>query len=122
MAISNLTSNLCVCGSSSKTFKFSLKPTTLGKIDISITGKTDSSEMSNTCDPKSSMTSDITAADGVNRQLLVEAEGIKKEYSKSIYFCQKDSNSGKFIDTLSLALPKTVVPGSTFAEIAITGT
>lgn len=119
--MSKLSTKLCICGGSSKSFKFNIKATSLGKIDINVGAHTLSPVDSEICNPNSIVASDVTAADALTRKLLVEAEGIKKEYSKSVFFCPEDSTSRIYTHTLSLTLPKSVVPGSVFAELAVTG-
>lgn len=120
--ISELERMLCVCGDSSQTFKFVIKATTLGKIDISVVAQSVSTNaFSNVCNFNSTMENNVAAMDTLTKKLLVEVEGVKKEYSKSIYFCPRDSSFGIYTNTLSLDLPKSIVPGSVFAEVAVTG-
>jgi len=57
----------------------------------------------------------------LTKKLLVEAEGIKKEYSQSLFFCPMDYPNRMFTDKISLHLPKKIVPGSVYAELSVVG-
>ncbi|XP_057303118.1 alpha-1-macroglobulin-like [Hydractinia symbiolongicarpus] len=110
---------MCVCGSKSNTFKFSIKPKTLGKIDITVKALSLQPDIL-ICDSSNKMAEDVTAADAMTKKLLVEAEGIKKEFSTSSYFCPRD-HSGLYSDTLVVTIPQPVVQGSVYAELAVVG-
>ncbi|XP_057308923.1 pregnancy zone protein-like isoform X2 [Hydractinia symbiolongicarpus] len=110
---------MCVCGSKSNTFKFSIKSKTLGKIDITVKALSLQPDIL-ICDSSNKMADDVTAADAMTKKLLVEAEGIKKEFSTSSYFCPRD-HSGLYSDTLFVTIPQPVVQGSVYAELAVVG-
>lgn len=59
------------------------------------------------------------AADRVVRQLLVEAEGITKSYSRGVFLDL--SSTASLSETLSLALPTETVEGSARAVISVIG-
>ncbi|XP_066921586.1 alpha-2-macroglobulin-like isoform X2 [Clytia hemisphaerica] len=111
---------LCVCGGEAKTVKFGIKPKTLGKIDITVKGRSYEAS-SSVCGPNQVPISNVVAADALTKKLLVEAEGIKKEYSTSLFFCPNDHANGTFSDVISLDLPEKIVPGSVYAEIEFVG-
>ncbi|XP_057308905.1 pregnancy zone protein-like [Hydractinia symbiolongicarpus] len=110
---------MCVCGSKSNTFKFSIKSKTLGKIDITVKALSLQPDIL-ICDSSNKMADDVTAADAMTKKLLVEAEGIKKEFSTSSYFCPRD-HSGLYSDTLFVTIPQPIVQGSVYAELAVVG-
>ena len=57
----------------------------------------------------------------MTKKLLVEAEGVKREYSTSIFFCPKEHTNSTFSDTIQLDLLEQVVPGSVHAELEFVG-
>ena len=57
----------------------------------------------------------------MTKKLLVEAEGVKREYSTSLFFCPKEHTNSTFSDTIQLDLPEQVVPGSVYAELEFVG-
>lgn len=61
------------------------------------------------------------AGDGVTKTLLVEAEGVKKEYSTSVFFCPADNINTTYSHIMELELPTEVVPGSVYAELEFVG-
>lgn len=61
------------------------------------------------------------AGDGLTKKLLVEAEGVKREYSTSVFFCPADSTNSTFSHIMELELPTEVVPGSVYAELEFVG-
>uniref|UniRef100_F7A528 Uncharacterized protein n=1 Tax=Ciona intestinalis TaxID=7719 RepID=F7A528_CIOIN len=61
----------------------------------------------------------VAARDLITRQVLVEAEGIKREYTHSIYFCP--SSGGSFNEIIQLNIPTHTVPGSERAVASMIG-
>ncbi|XP_059169319.1 CD109 antigen-like isoform X2 [Physella acuta] len=85
-----------------KSVYFPIVPADLGRIDIEVKAQS------------------TKAADAVRRQLLVEAEGVPKQYNVPVLI---DLTEGKttFSKTIDLTLPANVVKGSELARISAVG-
>ncbi|CAL1547264.1 unnamed protein product [Lymnaea stagnalis] len=94
--------NILVKAGEAKSVYFHIVPTKLGKIDVEVKGQS------------------TKAADAIRRQLLVEAEGVKKEYNIPVFI---DLTNGKssFSDIIDLPLPKDTVQGSKLVRISAMG-
>ena len=112
--------NLCVCGGKSNTFKFKIKPLVLGRIDVTVSANTINNN-DNVCKTNAIIVENALAADALAKKLLVEPEGIKKEFATSLFFCPKQYSNGKFVETMKLDIPKPFVSGSVFAELSVVG-
>ena len=112
--------NLCVCGGKSNAFKFKIKPMVVGRIDVTVSASTRNNG-NNVCKTNKAVFKNVLAADALTKMFLVEPEGIKKEYTTSLFFCPKQYSSGTFINTMKLDIPKPFVSGSVFAELSVVG-
>ncbi|XP_028400036.1 pregnancy zone protein-like isoform X5 [Dendronephthya gigantea] len=101
---------LCVCGDDGISVKFKIIPKKVGNIAIKVTAITSEARL---C-PKST----IYAADAVKRNLLVEPEGIKQDYTEGMYFCAGNDPKNEMID---LVLPDIVIPGSVLPQLSVVG-
>ena len=54
-------------------------------------------------------------------KLLVEPEGIKKEFTDSFLLCRKQLLHEKVTKKMKMDIPKPFVPGSVFAELLVVG-
>jgi len=109
---------MCVCGGRADTYKFKIKPKKLGKIPITVRATTMSRD-AELCGGKP-MAEAMTAADAMSKKLLVEPEGVKKEFVYSNFICPKD-HDGKFKERISVNLPDKIVPGSVYATMSVVG-
>ncbi|BFZ24492.1 hypothetical protein BsWGS_27530 [Bradybaena similaris] len=94
--------DILVAAGDAKSVYFPIVPADLGKIDIEVKAQS------------------TKAADAVRRQLLVEAEGVPKEYNIPMLI---DLTEGKtsFSHTATLSLPATTVQGSELTRITAVG-
>ncbi|XP_028406949.1 murinoglobulin-1-like isoform X3 [Dendronephthya gigantea] len=103
---------LCVCGSEGKSVKFTIIPTNLGHIPLTVTATTSSAKL---C---SNNTINIPVQDAVTRKLLVEAEGIRKEFTQGTFFCPGNQ---EYKEEFDLRVPANYVPGSIYPTVTIIG-
>lgn len=92
---------------------------TVGRTNITVSANTINNDDS-VCKANEIILENVLAADALTKKLLVEPEGIKKEFATSLLFCPKN-NSGKFIESMELDISKPFVPGSVFAELSVVG-
>ncbi|XP_067949557.1 CD109 antigen-like [Watersipora subatra] len=83
------------------TISFPIVPVTIGSMKVKVTATTPG------------------AADAVQRVLLVEAEGVQKEYNQAVLI--NLSNSSLFTETLAIDLPSNVVSDSVRVEFSLIG-
>nr|XP_034324217.1 CD109 antigen isoform X1 [Crassostrea gigas]XP_034324218.1 CD109 antigen isoform X1 [Crassostrea gigas] len=95
------TSTIHVPSGQAKSVFFPIVPAGLGMIDLTVKAQS------------------TLAADGVRRQLLVEPEGVPKEYNVPILIDLKDSNT--FTKDVPITLPASVVAGSQHVKITAIG-
>ena len=93
---------------------------TVGRIDVTVSANTINNDDS-ICKEDEIVLDNALAADTLTKKLLVEPEGIKKEFATSLFFCPKQHSSGKFIESIKLDIPKPFVSGSVFAELSVVG-
>lgn len=86
---------------SGKTIPFMIKPTKLGHITIKVTATTP------------------LAGDGVERQLLVEPEGLPQYVNKASFVDLRTTPEAN--NNFTVEIPKNAVPDSTRVEIAVIG-
>ncbi|XP_067949274.1 CD109 antigen-like [Watersipora subatra] len=86
---------------SGTTISFPIVPVTIGSMKVRVTATTPG------------------AADAVQRDLLVEAEGVQKEYNQAVLIDL--SNSSLFTETLAIDLPSNVVSDSVRVEFSLIG-
>ncbi|GFU22382.1 alpha-2-macroglobulin [Nephila pilipes] len=109
---------MCVCGSESRSHRFSLEPTTLGRINITVYGFSLEDDDEAVCGNE--VTARLSARDAVSKQLLVEAEGFPKEDVFNYFVCPENTN-GTYSTEVDLLLPEDVVEGSGRAFVTVTG-
>lgn len=93
--------NICICGSKSHTVIYTVIPLQLGSIDINVTAK--SNNNNEECGPKLVKKNLVT--DIISKKLIVNAEGVSKEYTYNSYTCMKKNEQAKH-EKVSLELPK----------------
>ncbi|XP_060581140.1 CD109 antigen-like isoform X3 [Ruditapes philippinarum] len=96
-----LVQNIHVAAGAAKSVFFPIVPAALGKIPITVKAQS------------------ILAADAVRRQLLIEPEGVAKEYSNPILIDLKNVTS--FSKDVALSLPAGVVAGSQRVVVSAIG-
>ncbi|XP_021351698.1 alpha-2-macroglobulin-like isoform X2 [Mizuhopecten yessoensis] len=107
----------CVCGGDSDSIKYYIKPTQLGEIEI--LAAAESIQDDGTCGNNAVSDETTGVSDAVKRMLLIEAEGVEKEYTFSSYMCAEGES--KFT-TIDLLLPPTgVVEDSARGKVSVIG-
>ncbi|CAC5364876.1 unnamed protein product [Mytilus coruscus] len=92
----------CVCPGETRTIKYHVIPYTLGKIKILATAESIPDD--GTCGNNSVSVDGTGANDAVQRELLIEAEGIEKEYTATSYICPEGA---EVTESMLLPLPST---------------
>ncbi|XP_049273309.1 LOW QUALITY PROTEIN: alpha-2-macroglobulin-like [Rhipicephalus sanguineus] len=105
---------LCVCGSKSQVHKFQIRPQNIGEVNLTVSVA--GSQSDTAC--KEQHTEKVVARDAVTRPLIIEAEGVEKEETQSVFICPKENSAKSEFD---LALPEDLVEGSARAYVSITG-
>merc|ERR1719234_1153186 len=95
------TNTVHVPAGKSKSVYFPIVPAEIGNIDLTVKAQS------------------TLAADGVKRSLLVEPEGVSKEYNTPILIDLKQTNT--FSKTIPISLPAGVVAGSQHVRISAIG-
>ncbi|KAL4228080.1 Alpha-2-Macroglobulin [Mactra antiquata] len=113
----SLGKQFCLCGGNTESVKFYIIPTVVGEIDIEVTAV--SIENYGLCTDV--IVSDLKTgtSDGVQRQLLIEAEGKPEEYTWSSYTCHKGDDVN--VDVINWNKPEDLVPDSYRAKVAVVG-
>ncbi|XP_071965848.1 uncharacterized protein [Antedon mediterranea] len=120
--LSKSTEFVCVCGGQSTTIEFSIVPRTLGKIPLTMYADTVSSNSGNTICPSDKVMSDLlSVGDAIRKELLVEAEGIKKEIAFTQLLNVDETMGDSFSTTLQASLPENFIEGSESGYITLIG-
>ncbi|XP_015921584.2 alpha-2-macroglobulin isoform X2 [Parasteatoda tepidariorum] len=109
--------DICVHPQSSVTLPVTLTATKVGKVQITVSAV--SAESSDVCG--SSPTSNDYARDAIRKPIEVKPEGFPNENVINTLFCPSENEDNSFSTSVSLKLPKDVVPDSTRAYVDITG-
>ena len=116
--IARPTAKTCLCGGCTATVLFRIKPKTLGYIPLRISAAT---KEANLCASNYPFYGQVSITDILVKKLLVEPEGIKKDYTITNFLCTKDSKVGTFSTEFKLRLPDNLIPGSVFSKITVMG-
>ncbi|XP_072038714.1 uncharacterized protein [Amphiura filiformis] len=110
---------VCVCGGDSESITFQVAPNDLGDIPIRVDAES-VADTSALCGNEV-VASGVRASDAIEKELLVEAEGVEQESSYSNYVCPQDFFLRTYNERLPLILPPDYVPGSERAKVQVTG-
>ncbi|XP_014649443.1 PREDICTED: alpha-2-macroglobulin-like [Ceratotherium simum simum] len=106
----------CLCANGRQTVSWLVTPKSLGNVNFSVSAETlQSSEL---CGTEVASVPEIGRKDTVVKLLLVEPEGIKKEYTFNSLLCASDVGVS---EKLSLKLPPKVVKESARASFSVLG-
>uniref|UniRef100_A0A8C4MHL6 Alpha-2-macroglobulin n=1 Tax=Equus asinus TaxID=9793 RepID=A0A8C4MHL6_EQUAS len=106
----------CLCSNGRQTVSWLVTPKSLGNVNFSVSAETlQSSEL---CGNEVAVVPEIGRKDTVVKLLLVEPEGIKKEYAFNSLLCASDVGVS---EKLSLKLPSKVVKESARASFSVLG-
>ncbi|XP_062377751.1 alpha-2-macroglobulin-like protein 1 [Sardina pilchardus] len=106
----------CLCANGRKTFKWTLVPSVLGVMNVTVSAEADQSQT--LCDNQLVTVPERGHIDTVTRQLLVKAEGSEKTESFNRLLCPKE---GVLMEEVELKLPADVVRGSARASVSVLG-
>ncbi|XP_040548002.1 alpha-2-macroglobulin-like protein 1 [Gallus gallus] len=105
--------SICVCADEAKTFRWDVKATNLGEVNITISTEAISSE--ELCGNEKPVVPAQGRVDTVIKPLLVQPGGILVEKAHSSLLCQEAS------EEVSLELPANVLEGSQRAHVTVMG-
>ncbi|XP_063062489.1 alpha-2-macroglobulin-like [Engraulis encrasicolus] len=106
----------CLCANGRKTFSWTLVPSTLGLMNITVAAEATSSQI--LCGNELVTVPERGRIDIVTRPLLVKAEGTEKTESFNWLLCPK---GGALSEEVELKLPADVIKGSARASISVLG-
>ncbi|XP_076146448.1 alpha-2-macroglobulin-like [Alosa pseudoharengus] len=106
----------CLCANGRKTFKWTLVPSVLGLMNVTVSAEATQSQ--GLCGNEVVSVPEKGRIDIVTRPLLVKAEGTEKTESFSRLLCPK---GGALTEEVELKLPAAVVKGSARASVSVLG-
>ncbi|XP_068693904.1 alpha-2-macroglobulin-like [Montipora foliosa] len=113
--MSNYSQVICVCSKEAKSVHFKIVPKKLGQLPLAVAAK----DIASSACGNTSEQIHLGVSDAVIRNLLVEPEGVRQEYTYNSFVCLKDRSF--FKDNIELSLPQNIVPGSAYAMISTVG-
>ncbi|XP_019716994.1 alpha-2-macroglobulin-like isoform X2 [Hippocampus comes] len=108
--------NTCLCGNERKTVRWTLAPSTLGVVNVTVTAEAVPSHAS--CDNEIVSVPERGRIDTVTRPLIVKAEGTEVTKTHNFLLCPK-GNSLK--EEIELKLPENAIDGSARGLISVLG-
>ncbi|KAL7831786.1 hypothetical protein AOLI_G00293340 [Acnodon oligacanthus] len=106
----------CLCANGRKTFKWTLVPSVLGVLNVTVSAEAEQSQT--VCDNEIVSVPERGRIDTVTRSLLVQAEGTEKTKSQSWLLCPQENSVS---EEMELVLPEDVIKGSTRASVSVLG-
>ncbi|XP_047676889.1 alpha-2-macroglobulin-like [Tachysurus fulvidraco] len=106
----------CLCANGRKTFKWTLIPTVLGVLNVTVSAEAEQSQT--VCDNEIVSVPERGRIDTVTRRLIVKAEGTEKTKSQSWLLCPKGNSVS---EELELILPEDIIVGSAQASVSVLG-
>ncbi|XP_056122721.1 alpha-2-macroglobulin-like [Rhinichthys klamathensis goyatoka] len=106
----------CLCANGRKTFKWTLTPSVLGVLNITVSAEAEASQT--VCDNEIVSVPERGRIDTVTRSLLVQAEGTEKTETHSWFLCPKGDSLS---EEVALTLPKDVIEGSARSSVSVIG-
>ncbi|XP_076831915.1 alpha-2-macroglobulin-like [Brachyhypopomus gauderio] len=108
----------CLCASGRKTFKWTLIPSVLGVMNVTVSAEAEQSQT--VCDNEVVSVPERGRIDTVTRSLIVQAEGIEKTKVQSWLLCPQ-GDSVSVSEELEITLPEDVIEGSAMASVSVLG-
>uniref|UniRef100_A0A3Q3LRP5 Alpha-2-macroglobulin-like 1 n=1 Tax=Mastacembelus armatus TaxID=205130 RepID=A0A3Q3LRP5_9TELE len=105
----------CLCGSERKTVSWTMTPSTLGTVTVSVTAGAVASQAS--CGNEIVSVPERGRIDVVTKSLIVKAEGIKVIKTYNWLLCPKET----LTEELQIQLPTDVIPGSVRVLVSVLG-
>ncbi|KAK5617052.1 hypothetical protein CRENBAI_016536 [Crenichthys baileyi] len=106
----------CLCASERKTLSWTINPTALGVVNVTVTAEAVSSDAS--CDNEVVSVPDRGRVDVVTRPLIVKAEGLEVAKTHNWLLCPKGE---ALTEETNLQLPQNVIDGSGRAVVSVLG-
>ncbi|XP_076147507.1 alpha-2-macroglobulin-like protein 1 [Alosa pseudoharengus] len=106
----------CLCADGRKTFKWTLVPSVLGEMSVTVSAAAGPSQT--LCGNEVLTVPERGRVDAVTRSLKVKAEGTERVRSFSLLLCPK---GGALTEEVELTLPGDVVKGSARASVSVLG-
>ncbi|XP_060799859.1 alpha-2-macroglobulin-like [Neoarius graeffei] len=106
----------CLCANGRKTFKWTLIPTVLGVLNVTVSAEAEQSQTA--CDNEIVSVPERGRIDTVTRSLIVQAEGTEKTKSQSWLLCPQGNSVS---EEPELILPDDVIEGSARASVSVIG-
>ncbi|XP_036454018.1 alpha-2-macroglobulin-like [Colossoma macropomum] len=106
----------CLCANGRKTFKWTLVPSVLGVLSVTVSAEAEQSQA--VCDNEIVSVPERGRIDTVTRSLLVQAEGTEKIKSQSWLLCPQGNSVS---EEMELILPEDVIEGSARASVSVLG-
>ncbi|XP_072548194.1 alpha-2-macroglobulin-like [Salminus brasiliensis] len=106
----------CLCANGRKTFRWTLLPSVLGVLNVTVSAEAEQSQT--VCDNEIVSVPERGRIDTVTRSLLVKAEGTEKSKSQSWLLCPQGNSVS---EELELTLPEDVIEGSARASVSVLG-
>ncbi|KAM6959252.1 alpha-2-macroglobulin-P-like [Aplochiton taeniatus] len=107
----------CVCANGRKTFRWTMEPSVLGKVNV--TFRAEALPSQELCDNVIVTVPDRGHIDVVRRSLLVKAEGTEQSKAYSWLLCPTGGEA--LTEELELKLPEDVITGSARASVTVVG-
>ncbi|KAM9468692.1 alpha-2-macroglobulin-like isoform 1-T1 [Clarias gariepinus] len=106
----------CLCANGRKTFKWTLIPSVLGVLNVTVSAEAEQSQA--VCDNEIVSVPERGRIDTITRSLIVQAEGNEKTRSQTWLLCPQ----GKSVsEELELNLPENAIQGSARASVSVLG-
>ncbi|XP_035857586.1 alpha-2-macroglobulin-like isoform X4 [Sander lucioperca] len=106
----------CLCGSERKTLSWTMAPSVLGVVNVSVTAEAVTSQIS--CDNEVVSVPERGRIDVVTRPLIVKAEGTEMTKTYNWLLCPKGE---ALTEEMNIQLPENVIDGSARASVSVLG-
>ncbi|XP_074542082.1 alpha-2-macroglobulin-like [Halichoeres trimaculatus] len=106
----------CLCASDQKTFSWTMSPSVLGVMNVTVSAE--ALAFKSSCDTKIVSVPDKSRIDVVTRSLIVKAEGTVETKTYNWLLCP---NGGSLTEEVELQLPENVIAGSAQATLSVLG-
>ncbi|KAM9469597.1 alpha-2-macroglobulin-like [Clarias gariepinus] len=106
----------CLCANGKKTFKWTLIPSVLGVVNVTVSAEAEQSQTM--CDNEIVSVPERGRIVTVKRSLIVQAEGTERTKSHSWLLCPQGSSVS---EEFELTLPENVIAGSARASVSVLG-
>nr|XP_020444082.1 alpha-2-macroglobulin-like [Monopterus albus] len=106
----------CLCGSERKTFSWTMNPSVLGTVNVTVTAEAVASQA--LCDNEVASVPDRGRIDVVTKPLIVKAEGTEEQKTYNWLLCP---NEEALTEEMEIHLPENVIDGSARASVSVLG-